>query len=42
MSSTGEYLASLKEIQDIFDAESKILLDTSEFRDHILRELTIA
>ncbi|MBP9779728.1 hypothetical protein KBD33_03855 [Candidatus Gracilibacteria bacterium] len=42
MSSTGEYLASLKEIQDIFDTESSILLDTSEFRDHILRELTIA
>ena len=36
MSSTGEYMASLKDIQDIFDAENKILLDTSEFKDHML------
>ncbi len=39
---TGSYQASLQEISDFFESESKILLDTDEFAAHMLREFDVS
>lgn len=41
VTSTGEYLATLQDIDDVFQRESKILLDTDEFKKHFIEQLDI-
>jgi hypothetical protein len=41
ITSTGEYLATLQDVEDLFQSESNILLDTDEFKEHIMGQFDI-